>query len=123
MCFLVGHAEHLDLSIVNNIVQGEPAKAGKRKPKGAEPDEDCEVVEVALAAAPSAPAPEAGRITSSNAYMLVYRRRGWQPPDGAPGAAVPLAYKPMCSLADCLARHADLEPVLDFAVLRAGWRR
>lgn len=75
-------------------VQGEPAKAGKRKPKGGEPDEDGEVVEVALAAAPSAPAPEAGRITSSNAYMLVYRRRGWQPPDGAAGAAVPPACGP-----------------------------
>ena len=88
----------MDQSIGNNTVQAESAKAGKRKPKGAEPDEDDEVVEVELAAAPSAPAPEAGRITSSNAYMLVYRRRGWQPPDGAPGAAVPPAYGPMLLL-------------------------
>ena len=103
-------------SIVNITAQGEPGKAGKRNPKGAEPDEDDEVVEVALAAPLSALAPEAGRITSGNAYMLVYRRRGWQPPDGAAGAAVPTACGPLCCLADSLACCVYLVPVFNFAV-------
>ena len=79
----------LALNMACKDLQAEPAKASKRKPMRTEAGEDGEAG--AALAAPSAPAPEAGRITSSNAYMLVYRRRGWRPPDGAAGAAVPPA--------------------------------
>lgn len=74
-------------SITNPQAGQAGAKGGKRKQKAGELSDD-DVVEVGEPAAQPAQ-PGAERITSSNAYMLIYCRRGWQPPDGAVAAAVP----------------------------------